>query len=639
MSNLKPLLFSNPKTSIAFQLMGYPAAFTNTVLKGSIKQITKDVRSGDPRNVGKVAVTALSMVQVARIMNDWRSDGKSEEKGTLEANYQAVKRVGGLGILADNITKSYDAAKYNQSVLGYATLPFGPIATDVLSARRRGIAPTLVRKIPAAASPIQKILGIVDEEAAEIFKADMDHFVYKADKNLSEFEQGLIPEFEADGGMLGYATGGIVKNVPNVPTEPDERIDKITGLPYNAQAGDAYIDIEDRAKFSMGGRILAKNLVGAVQKASRLVTKRQPELDPDGAILHGIEDDLLDLNKSIKANRPSRDYQNVPLASRNEKVTTSFLDENGYTDYSGTGKKDFTYELMEDGSYKVYTPYVDAKGKEKLGVKTFKDPTLKQLRTYMGYAEGGLVERLQKFEGGVAVEEPSSILDTISKMASSAGVAILKHFDTAPNQEQLQQIEKVAKKIDAKTIEGVDQELMNEYKEGVIINALAVQGTPTTPDKKPKTYYGKNAISRVEKDEGELNSLQEYVVEHEGFVGGEYKDTKNIVTSGVGQTGKYKNMTFKEVFKIHQEEAKRYVPKFDSLSEKQQKALMSLVYRGDLQKSPTFRDRVNEGNFEQAAIELLDHKEYREYKRIAREGGNVSGIIGRLEEASEFIKG
>tara|TARA_R100001377_G_scaffold102_1_gene147 strand:- start:5107 stop:10044 length:4938 start_codon:yes stop_codon:yes gene_type:complete len=751
MSNLKPLLFSNPKTSIAFQLMGYPAAFTNTVLKGSIKQITKDVRSGDPRNVGKVAVTALSMVQVARIMNDWRSDGKSEEKGTLEANYQAVKRVGGLGILADNITKSYDAAKYNQSVLGYATLPFGPIATDVLSARRRGIAPTLVRKIPAAASPIQKILGIVDEEAAEIFKADMDHFVYKADKNLSEFEQGLIPEFEADGGMLGYATGGIVKNVPNVPTEPDERIDKITGLPYNAQAGDAYIDIEDRAKFSMGGRILAKNLVGAVQKASRLVTKRQPELDPDGAILHGIEDDLLDLNKSMEANKASQTTQRTNTVGTATKAST-YLDSLGVEGRSldyGAGKGlnartnqiDDTFEPFPEDAFNptfvspndvpedtygkiistnvinVLPPDLRKQAVTKIGnalktggralIQTWdagaakagmaskkativKDETLafttstgsyqkgftkEELQTYVkevlgenfevsgvpskqgisgvavvitkksgktsnkGYAEGGLVERLQKFEGGVAVEEPSSILDTVSKMASSAGVAILKHFDTAPNQEQLQQIEKVAKKIDAKTIEGVDQELMNEYKEGVIINALAVQGTPTTPDKKPKTYYGKNAISRVEEDEGELNSLQEYVVEHEGFVGGEYKDTKNIVTSGVGQTGKYKNMTFKEVFKIHQEEAKRYVPKFDSLSEKQQKALMSLVYRGDLQKSPTFRDRVNEGNFEQAAIELLDHKEYREYKRIAREGGNVSGIIGRLEEASEFIKG
>ena len=29
----------------------------------------------------------------------------------------------------------------------------------------------------------------------------------------------------------------------------------------------------------------------------------------------------------------------------------------------------------------------------------------------------------------------------------------------------------------------------------------------------------------------------------------------------------------------------------------------------------------------------------KEYKKIAREGGDVSGIIGRLEEASEFIKG
>ena len=340
MSNLKPLLFSNPKTSIAFQLMGYPAAFTNTVLKGSVKQLTKDVRSGDPRNVGKVAVTALSMVQVARIMNDWRSDGKSEEKGSGDAYFQAVKRVGGLGILADNITKSYDAAKYNQSVLGYATLPFGPIATDVLSARRRGIAPTLVRKIPAAASPVQKIIGLADEEAAEIFKADMDNFVYRIDKKLSEAEQKFIPEFEADGGMLGFATGGIVKDVPNVPTEPDERIDKLTGLPYNEQAGGAYTDIEDRAKFSMGGRILAKNLVGAVQKASRFVTKRQPELDPDGAILHGIEDDLLDLNKSMEANKASQTTQRTNTVGTATKAST-YLDSLGVEGRSldyGAGK-------------------------------------------------------------------------------------------------------------------------------------------------------------------------------------------------------------------------------------------------------------------------------------------------------------
>jgi len=325
------LLFSNPKTSIAFQLMGYPAAFTNTVLKGSVKQLTKDVRSGDPRNVGKVAVTALSMVQVARIMNDWRSDGKSEEKGTGDALFQAVKRVGGLGILADNITKSYDAAKYNQSVLGYGTLPFGPLATDALSVGRRGITPTLVRKIPAALSPVQKILGIVDEEAAEIFKADMDHFIYKADKSLSEFEQGFIPEFEADEGMLGFATGGIVKDVPNVPTEPDERIDKITGLPYNESAGTAYMDVEDRAKFSGGGEVSLVNKPSLREaKDVKFIENNQMEIDPDGAVQYGIEDSLLDLSQDDTSNKGASDiFSTMSEAMSSAKVAV--LKQLGYS--------------------------------------------------------------------------------------------------------------------------------------------------------------------------------------------------------------------------------------------------------------------------------------------------------------------
>ena len=331
MSNLKPLLFSNPKTSIAFQLMGYPAAFTNTVLKGSVKQLTKDVKSGDPRNVGKVAVTALSMVQVARIMNDWRSDGKSEEKGTFNANLQAVKRVGGLGILADNITKGYDAAKYSGSVLGYATTPFGPLATDALSATRRGIVPTLARKVPAATAPIQRILGIVDEDEAEKFKADMDQFVYEADKKVSEFEKSLIPEFENDGGLLTYATGGIVEGVPNVPTEPDERIDKLTGLPYNAQAGEAYTDMEDRAKFSMGGKVNLVNEPSLREEEDvKFIENKQIEIDPDGAVQYEIEDSLLDLSLDDTSTKSSSDiFSTMSKAMSSAKVAV--LKQLGYS--------------------------------------------------------------------------------------------------------------------------------------------------------------------------------------------------------------------------------------------------------------------------------------------------------------------
>jgi hypothetical protein len=42
------------------------------------------------------------------------------------------------------------------------------------------------------------------------------------------------------------AKGGQVDNVPNASPEPDERIDKMTGLPYNQQAGTAFVDKEDR---------------------------------------------------------------------------------------------------------------------------------------------------------------------------------------------------------------------------------------------------------------------------------------------------------------------------------------------------------------------------------------------------------
>jgi hypothetical protein len=54
-----------------------------------------------------------------------------------------------------------------------------------------------------------------------------------------------------------FSKGGEVV-VPNAPKEPDERIDRMTGLPYNIQAGKAFIDVEDlqeRAMFSEGGVI------------------------------------------------------------------------------------------------------------------------------------------------------------------------------------------------------------------------------------------------------------------------------------------------------------------------------------------------------------------------------------------------
>jgi hypothetical protein len=68
-------------------------------------------------------------------------------------------------------------------------------------------------------------------------------------------------EKEAPAGRLttlGFNKGGEVLDVPNVPTEPDERVDKMTGQPYDQQAGTAFVDEEDplrRLGFTGGGEV------------------------------------------------------------------------------------------------------------------------------------------------------------------------------------------------------------------------------------------------------------------------------------------------------------------------------------------------------------------------------------------------
>jgi len=71
-----------------------------------------------------------------------------------------------------------------------------------------------------------------------------------------------IPNRQRKPVMPTYAKGGEVLDVPNTASEPDERIDKMTGMPYNQQAGTAFTDVEDREDplqrmgFGKGGKVL-----------------------------------------------------------------------------------------------------------------------------------------------------------------------------------------------------------------------------------------------------------------------------------------------------------------------------------------------------------------------------------------------
>jgi GH24 family phage-related lysozyme (muramidase) len=128
---------------------------------------------------------------------------------------------------------------------------------------------------------------------------------------------------------------------------------------------------------------------------------------------------------------------------------------------------------------------------------------------------------------------------------------------------------------------------------------------------KPKTLHGMAAIKAIESVEGELSPEQRYVALKEGYVDGEYKDHKGIPTRGVGQTGKFMYMSYKEAFSILEEECKRkFIPAYPLLTERMRCVIMSAFYRGDIQQSPKFRRLFNEHRYNEAAEEFLHHKEY-----------------------------
>lgn len=147
-------------------------------------------------------------------------------------------------------------------------------------------------------------------------------------------------------------------------------------------------------------------------------------------------------------------------------------------------------------------------------------------------------------------------------------------------------------------------------------------------------FYGEEAVREVERLEGPLNNIERSLVHHEGYVPGDYKDDKGISTAGVGQTGKFKGMRFKDVASTFVNETRRYIPDYDLLPEPVKEGLVSLAYRGDLQQSPTFRKLIAKGDYVAASKELLNHKEYKARKKKRK----PDGVVRRLEEISSTIR-
>ena len=273
MSGLKPLLHSNPKTAIAFQLLGYPIAFTNTVLKGAAKALVKD----PVRNGFRTAITGIIMTEMARATNYWRSDGKSEQhKTTSEIYTDAITRWGGNGILLDSLQRARESSMYVKNSAPYMVLPFGPIGSDAIKFYQQGLIPLLGGKVPFLSGSYKSREAIDFVSDNTPLDLDGDYVVADYKDALKEMQRKLsdtlVKKPNKDQPSFGYKKGGEVV-VPNAPAEPDERIDKVTGEPYNQQAGSAFMDETDPLKVMMSEGGMAQRQRYAIGGAASLAKK------------------------------------------------------------------------------------------------------------------------------------------------------------------------------------------------------------------------------------------------------------------------------------------------------------------------------------------------------------------------------
>lgn len=249
MSNLKPMLYSDPKTTILFQLLGYPAAFSNTVLKGAAKAVIKDPKT----NAANILGAGLSMTAAARFINWVRSRGESESMYVPESekNLKAIARWGGNGLFLDTFTRAKSAAKYGDNIMGYATMPFGPITGEALNLFQGKPAQVLGNKVP--------FMG-----AGNVFLGpDVMRKYRKSLKNIDRsLNDKFVPDFQPNIARDLLSKGGTVE-IDRASAEPDERVNKLTGVPYNVEAGTAFMDELDEGRterfgFNVGGKIAQK---------------------------------------------------------------------------------------------------------------------------------------------------------------------------------------------------------------------------------------------------------------------------------------------------------------------------------------------------------------------------------------------
>ena len=318
-AGIKPMYMSNPKTAILGQLLGYPAAFTNTILKNVVRESVRNPETFLTQHLPAAAM----MTGVAVLTNAIRTQGESLEEDPEKVIGSSIARWGGNGLPADMFMRGRTAAQIYQSPTAYVT-GLGPVWGDTYKLITSGdIFSILGQKVPGYGA-FNAVFGA--SEVTEDFPAEYRQFLKDID---SGFQDVSVPLQESTA-RRDFRKGGEVYNVMQAPIEPDERIDKMTGLSYDIQAGEAFIDEEDRMFKKEGGII--KNIIREGAKLLGFDDDRQVQITADSV---DLTNQIVPYNKRIGVKRvipinkevqgpPEKEQSNPYTAAPTKKVNAEY---------------------------------------------------------------------------------------------------------------------------------------------------------------------------------------------------------------------------------------------------------------------------------------------------------------------------
>ena len=333
----KPLMHQSPYTKWAFGLLGFPTAFSNTVLRNAARDLTKDARNLSAHSSVNALTGTSVMILSAVAGNTLRTGGenfrevakgekdivgsvKLRDKENTSILYDAVIRAGIFGPFEYG-ERIDDTNKFKNKILASITTLTGPATSDIISFIVQGrITETAFNNLPLATllqklhpekyKEVQKYFREIDKETfgSDPYKAPAVPFSIGGEvvgQRQRNFKGGEISE---DYPVTDVAKNPADRDLDNLPLSfnevaSNEPINPFTGEPYTALY---YNGGAVRKQYNEGGLNLFKN-----------IAKRIKESVPASARLYFDKVIKQDKNPISKKDFTEKEYNEIKQHVRN----------------------------------------------------------------------------------------------------------------------------------------------------------------------------------------------------------------------------------------------------------------------------------------------------------------------------------